>query len=259
VDRRTDIWAFGCVLFEMLTGRRVFEGGDTISDAVAAVLKSEPDWSALPIDTPPHICTLLRRCLRKDPQRRLQAIGDARLAIEEGPAEPPAFSGPAATPTVVVSHSRVAWIVAAIALVAAAGLAVPAVRHMREPLSESLQARFEVQTPPTNDSGSFALSPDGRQLAFVATAEGAPRLWVRSLDEVTLRVLPGTDGAAYPFWEPGGHAIGFFAGGKLKRVDPAGGALQTLADAPSGRGGAWNREGVIVFAPSAELAAPTSV
>jgi Tol biopolymer transport system component len=243
----------------MLTGRRAFEGGETISDSVATILKSEPAWPALPIDTPPHISTLLRRCLRKDPQRRLQAIGDARLAMEEGPAEPPAFSGPAAVPAVVVRRGRAAWIVAAIALVAAAAFVVPALRHMRESVAAPIQARFEVPTPPTSDSGSFALSLDGRQLAFVATAEGTPRLWVRSLDEVTPRVLPGTDGAAYPFWEPDARAIGFFAGGKLKRVDPAGGTPQPLADAPSARGGTWNRDGVIVFAPSAELAVSTSV
>ena len=109
--------------------------------------------------------------------------------------------------------------------------------------------RFEIPTPPTSDPVSFALSADGRQLAFVATAEGAPRLWVRPLDQVTARPLAGTEGARYPFWRPDGRAIGFFADGKLKRIDLGSDDSHVLADAPHGRGGTWNHDGVIVFAP----------
>src|SRR6185295_5816135 len=114
---------------------------------------------------------------------------------------------------------------------------------------ERLQTRFEIQTPPTSDPVSFALSPDGRQLAFVAMVQGVPRLWVRPLDQAAARPLAGTDGASYPFWAPDGTAIGFFAANKLQRIDLGGGAPQVLADAPSGRGGTWNRDGVIVYAP----------
>ena len=110
--------------------------------------------------------------------------------------------------------------------------------------------RFDVVTPPTGDLSSFALSPDGRQLAFVGMGEGGPRLWVRAFDQATARPLPGADGASYPFWAPDGRAIGFFASNKLKRIDLAGGGPQVLADAPAGRGGVWNADGVILFAPT---------
>ena len=132
-----------------------------------------------------------------------------------------------------------------------AALAVSATLYFRRVVPEPLPTRFEIATPPTSDPVSFALSADGRQLAFVATAEGAPRLWVRPLDQVTAQPLAGTEGASYPFWAPDGRAIGFFADGKLKRIDLGSGGLQVLADAPSGRGGTWNRDGVIVFAPAA--------
>ena len=119
--------------------------------------------------------------------------------------------------------------------------------------------RFEIAVPPTDSPTSLALSPDGRQLAYVATTEGQSRLWVRLLDDTTARALAGTEGASFPFWAPDGRAIGFFAEGKLKRVDLAGGAPQVLADAPNGRGGTWNPEGVILFTPGNVASAPNSV
>ena len=248
-DKRADVWAFGVVLYEMLTGRRAFEG-ETISDVLAKVIEREPDWTALPASTPPRLRELLRRCARKDPKTRLQAIGDARVQIEElisGATEETATA--VATQPRAQRSARFAWIVAALSLVIAAALAIPATLYFRRVAPEPLLTRFEIPTPPTSDPVSFALSADGRQLAFVATAEGAPRLWVRPLDQVTAQPLAGTEGASYPFWAPDGRAIGFFADGKLKRIDLGSGASQVLADAPSGRGGTWNRDGVIVFAP----------
>ena len=114
---------------------------------------------------------------------------------------------------------------------------------------EPLLTRLEVTTPPTFDTSSFALAPDGRQLVFVANAEGRPQLWIRPLDETTPRPISGTNGASAPFWSPDGRTIGFFADGKLKTINVTSGAAQVLADAPSGRGGTWNRDDVIVFAP----------
>ena len=131
-----------------------------------------------------------------------------------------------------------------------AALAIPAALYFRRVVPEPLVTRFEITTPPTSDPVSFALSADGRQLAFVATAEGAPRLWVRPLDQVTARPLAGTEGARYPFWKPDGRAIGFFADGKLKWIDLGSNVLHELADAPNGRGGTWNSDDVIVFAPA---------
>ena len=248
-DKRADVWAFGVVWFEMLTGRRAFEG-EAISDVLAKVIEREPDWAALPSSTPPRVRELLRRCLRKDPKTRLQAIGDARVQLDEW------FSGatedtPAAGATGPRVHRgvRVASIAAALSLAIVAALAISAALYFRRLIPERAVTRFEIPTPPTSDPVSFALSADGRQLAFVADSEGAPRLWVRNLDQVTAQPLAGTEGASYPFWSPDGRAIGFFADRKLKRIDLGSGALQVLADAPSGRGGTWNRDGVLVFAP----------
>ena len=237
-------------LYEMLTGRRAFEG-ETTSVVLAKVIEREPDWTALPASTPPRLRELLRRCVRKDPKTRLQAIGDARVQIEElisGATEEAAAA--VATQPRAQRSARFAWIVAALSLVIIAALAVPATLYFRRVAPEPLLTRFEIATPPTSDPVSFALSADGRQLAFVATAEGTSRLWVRPLDQVTARPLAGTEGARYPFWRPDGRAIGFFADGKLKWIDLGSNVLHVPADAPNGRGGTWNSDGVIVFAPN---------
>jgi serine/threonine protein kinase/Tol biopolymer transport system component len=255
-DARTDIFAFGVVLYEMITGQKAFEG-KTQASVIGAILKDQPPLiSTLQPLTPPALDHLVATCLAKDPDERWQTARDLTREIKwsvRGGSQSSALAAVVAPPKGVVRSMRFAWVVAAVSIAMGALLAIPALRHLRESTPEPLQMRFEVQTPPTSDSGSFALSPDGRQLAFVATAEGAPRLWVRSVDQVVARALPGTDGAAYPFWAPDSQAIGFFANGKLKRIDLSGGTPQTLADAPGGRGGTWNREGVIVFVPNAQL------
>ena len=154
------------------------------------------------------------------------------------------------------SSARLAWIVAAIAL----AVATAAVwQQRRDTAAAGPVTRFEIAVPPTDSPTSLALSPDGRQLAFVATTEGQSRLWVRLLDDTDARALAGTEGASFPFWAPDARALGFFAEGKLKRVDFAGGAPQVLADAPNGRGGTWNSEGVILFTPGNVAAARDSV
>ena len=251
VDKRADVWAFGVVLWEMLTGKRLFEGA-TVSDTLAAVLKTEPQWNALAPATPTAIRRLLRRCLEKDRKRRLDSAAAARLEIEDALTAPSALEGVASPVTSSALRGRLAGMVAfAVAAVLAAALAMPAVRYLREtPPPEPVVTRLDVVTPPTSDAFSFALSHDGRQLAFVANGEKGSQLWLRPLDQVRALPLAGTEGAAHPFWAPDGRAIGFFADGKLKRIDLAGGSVQVLADAPLGRGGTWSPDDVIVFAPT---------
>ena len=250
-DKRADVWAFGVVLYEMLTGRRAFEG-ETTSIVLAKVIEREPDWTAIPPSTSPRLRELLRRCVRKDPKARIQAIGDARVQIDElisGAMEETAAT--IATRPREQSRARAAWIVAALALIIAAALAVPATQYFLRVAPELLVTRFEIPTPPITDPVSFALSADGRQLAFVAMAEGTSRIFVRPLDQVTAQPLAGTEGARYPFWAPDGRAIGFFADGKLKKIDLGSVEAHVVADALAGRGGTWNHDGVIVFAPAA--------
>ena len=245
VDRRTDIFAFGCVLYEMLTGRRAFEG-DTVTETLGSVLKSDPEWTVLPADTPASIRRLLRRCLQKDLSRRLQNSGDARLEIDDARVDAdtvPARVAPMRSPV----RDRRTWIAAALGGVIV-GVFAFATPHFRTP-SQAPEMRLDIVMPPTFDPLSFALSPDGRRLAFVAFSEGAPKLWVRSLDGESAQPLAGTDGASYPFWSPNGTSLAFFAAGKLKRIDVSGGVPQLLADANSGRGGAWGPDGVILFSP----------
>jgi Tol biopolymer transport system component len=242
------VWAFGIVLYEMLTGRPAF-AGDTISDVIAKVIEREPDWTVLPLSTPPRLRELVRRCVRKDPKARLQAIGDARVQIDEligGMPDDDATT--AVTSLRAQRNARFAWIVAALSL-AVAVLAILATQYFRRAAPNLLLTRFDIHTRTTSDPVSFALSADGRQLAFVATSEGTARLWVRPLDQVTAQPLPGTEGASYPFWAPNGRAIGFFADGKLKRIELGSNAAQILADARNGRGGTENADGVVVFAP----------
>ena len=257
VDRRADLWAFGCVLYEMLTAQRAFPG-EGVSDTVAHVLMKEPDWNALPSGTPAPIRRLLRRCLEKDRKQRLDSATAARLEIDEARADPSAETparepGPTreAQPVRLQRRERVAWFVAVASIVAALAVVVAALLAWRRAAPELAVLRLDVTTPQTSDPTSFALSPDGRQVVFVADGAGGSQLWLRQLDQTTATPLPSTEGATLPFWAPDSRAIGFFADAKLKRLDLPGGRAQELADAANGRGGAWSRDGVILFAAHA--------
>ena len=252
VDRRADIWAFGVVVFEMLTGKRAFEG-DEISDTLASVLKSDPNWSAIPSDLPAPIRRLLRRCLEKEPRKRLSAIGDARLELDDN--EPVAPVANAVAPSPRPSWMSRAWPAAAAAVIMglAAWVAWPASSSVPDlPL-----ARLSILAPPGTviypDSAMVAISPDGTMAAFITggVSRSDTQLWVRSLDSTVSRRLEAADGALQPFWSPDSRRIGFFTNSKLKTIAAAGGRAETLCDATGARGGAWGPSNVIVFAPDA--------
>ena len=256
VDRRTDIFAFGAVLYEMLTGRQAFAGED-VSDILGSVLKVDPDWTRLPVETPPAIYKLLRLCLQKDVKKRRQTATDVRIDIEQALAEPEAASANAAAPQ---KRSSVPWTVAAVAILIAAALAVPAVRYLREvppvvpSLSTSLNAPEGTAMLFGNAiaaTGTPELSPDGKWIVFAArTADNKNPLWLRPLSSTTAQMLAGTDEATFPFWAPDSRYVAFFHGGKLKKIDITGGPAIAIADATSGRGGSWSSEGTILFAPN---------
>jgi eukaryotic-like serine/threonine-protein kinase len=248
-DARTDLFAVGALLFEMLTGTRAFDG-QTQANIVAAILERHPPPIAtLEPSVPLALDRIVQTCLAKDPDERWQTARDllrelrwATTAVDPTrpiarPAKPRPFSWPIAAGIV--------------GLLAAAGLgAWPYIRPASDGAGRRFFARFEFPTPDTGEPLSMALSPDGRRLAFVAQSAGVEKIWLRDLDEVSSRTLPGTDGALFPFWSPDGSSLGFFANGKLRRVDLAGGPPIALADATLPRGGTWNRTGEIVFAPT---------
>jgi hypothetical protein len=230
VDKRADIWAFGCVLYEMLTGRKAFQG-ETTSDILASVLKEEPDWSAVPVKAQ----RLLRVCLNKDPNRRLRDIADASLVLED-------------TPEGALGR-RNQWPWVLVFLVASALLGLLYFRRMPEPAPI---VRFTIEPPAKTilPAGAFpVVSPDGQHIAFVVSgADGRTQIWVRAAAVPALQFLPGTEGAFLPFWSPDSRQIGFFAQGKLKRVERTGGIAQVLADVDGPLGGTWSRNGTILFA-----------
>ena len=250
-DQRADIWAFGVVLWEMLTGHKLFEG-ETVSHVLASVLKDEVDLDELPPQTPNYLKKLIGRCLRKKPKQRLQAIGDARIVLEDGEADEPESTLEVARPA---SRSRMGWIAAGVAAVAAVVLGVLLLGRQ---VPEERVIRFQVPPPEEgqfhlapDNPGPVVVSPDGSMLAYSGrTAEGVVRLWVRALDEADARPLTGTENAQYPFWSPDSRQIGFFANGKLRKVEAVGGPPISLCDANEGKGGSWSRDGVIVFTPS---------
>jgi len=256
-DRRADIWSFGVVLAEMITGKQQF-GGETVSHVLAAVLQKDPDWDQFPKDLPQTIVNLLKRCMKKDPRRRLQAIGDARVVIEEFMADPAAFEVEAATATVEI-QKQAAWrTVVPWALFALAAIGAGLLVLWPEPPPQVLKSTIP---PPENagfhlnglNPGPAVISPDGTMIAFSAMdADGRVRLYVRSLDASQAHLLSGTDGAQYPFWSPDSRWIGFFTqvDGTLKKIDAGGGPPLTLCEADDGKGGTWNRDGVILFTPS---------
>jgi Tol biopolymer transport system component len=250
VDKRTDIWAFGCVLFEMLAHRPVF-GGQTLTDTLAAVVERDPDWSRLPAATPAPVRRLLRACLDKDVKQRLRDIGDARfgLAADDGEAAP--RQAPYAA-----SLARRATAAGAVLLTIAAAVALG--MQLRPPVRDSSFGPIRLAVPPPPGAQfsfdvervSFALSPDGSQLGFVATELGTTRIWLRALSTALARPLNGTEGARSFMWSPTGEAIAFFADDKLKRLDLRGGVPVVICDAPIGVGlyGSWGTANEIVFA-----------
>jgi eukaryotic-like serine/threonine-protein kinase len=256
VDRRADIWAFGCVLFEMLTGRRAFEGDD-VSDTLASVLKSEPDWTALPAGTPPALRRLLRRCLVKDPGRRLSGIGLARFEIDD--AAGPADDGPTHSPVQPSGATHGLWYALAALVVLLAFLAAALVLLLRPAQAPPDVIRFAVAPPPGTTFGrasDVAISPDGRRVAFRAGPPGEPRtLWIREADRLAPRQLAGTERALRLFWSPDGRSIAFFApDGALKRLDVDGGAVRTISELKFvGAGGAWGPGDVIVVQSGSRL------
>jgi eukaryotic-like serine/threonine-protein kinase len=243
VDKRTDIFAFGAVLYELLTGKQAFHGED-VGDILAAVVMKEPAFDSLPRNTPTSIRVLLQRCLRKDKRQRLSDATDVRIEIEDAIATPKDSGGTQAAPAKRSWRDRLAW--PALAGVLLLALAAVSFLYFREAPAVAPEMRTEIVTPSTTEPVSFALSPDGRQIVFVASGDGASRLWLRRLDATSAQPLAGTEGASYPFWSPDSRSVGFFADDKLKRIGIGGGLPQTLTDAVS-RGGTWGLDGTILF------------
>jgi serine/threonine protein kinase/Tol biopolymer transport system component len=246
VDKRTDVWAFGCVLFEMVSGQPPFVG-HTVSDVLASVLQQDPDWTALPAATPLAVRSLLRRCLQKEPSRRLRDMADARFQVEEALSEPAGAA--ASNPPVPVrsARERPLW-VAALGLAIVAGVAGGA-RYYRTAQPQAEEVHLEINAPPTTDPISFAVSPDGKMIVFAATAGGTSRLWLRSLDSVSARPLAGTENARFPFWSPDSRSVGFSANAQLKRVDIDSGSVRVVVSHGASGGGSWNRDGTILYDP----------
>jgi Tol biopolymer transport system component len=247
-DARTDIFALGEVVYEMATGQRTFKGTSK-AQVMAAILSSDPP----PISTvqplaPPALDHVVKKCLAKDPDDRWQDAGDVAGElkwISEGGSQ----AGLTASAAPQVKTRQVFWKLSTLLAVAVAMLL--ATLHWRVPSSKPPLMRFTIPAPEKSSfAGPIALSPDGRKLAFVATAGGAASLWVRSLDSISPQRLVGTEDASRPFWSPDGRWIAFFAQGKLKKIEASGGSPQTLCDAFDNRGGTWNHDGVILFAPS---------
>ncbi|HET9794774.1 MAG TPA: protein kinase, partial [Thermoanaerobaculia bacterium] len=255
-DARSDIFAFGCVLYEMATGKRAFTGA-TQASLVSAILRDDPKpISAVVPLAPAALDRLVRSCLAKDPEDRWQNARDVRNELtwiaqggsQAGAAVPVAVPAPRRR-----RRERLAW-GAAIAGAAAAAVAIAAARRLGNRITELERPTIaSIVAPQKTAVRGVALSPDGRRLVFVARdSSGASLLWIRSLSSLTVQPLSGTENSSFPFWSPDSRVIGFFADGKLKRIDASGGPPQVICDAPEARGGSWSPNGVILFAPAVD-------
>ena len=249
VDKRADIWAFGVVLFEMITGGRPFKG-ETFSEVLAKVIEREPDWSALPPGTPAIVHTLLTRCLKKDPKTRLRDIGEARVHLEELLGATGKTDRSAIPRTQPLWQRALPWAIAIALGVLLLMLWAPWRTSSASLAPMRLSAELGADAALATTRGANAiLSPDGAVLAFVAERNRTSQLYVRRLEQVSATSMAGTDGAAGPFFSPDGRWIAFFADGKLKKILISGGAAITVCDAAEPRGGAWAEDGTIVFMP----------
>jgi Tol biopolymer transport system component len=260
VDKRSDIFSFGCVLYEMLSGAQPF-AGETVADSLGAILHREPDWNLLPPATPPVVRQLLRRCLAKDKHHRLRDIGDARMEIEQAIADPggvsSGFQPGTYAPPRTVWRSPVVWVSGTLLALAVAAFTLrpsPALRHAPRPV-----VRADLELPNNLETiwgdRALAVSPDGTRVVVGAFTPGdaAPSsLYLRDLSRLDFRKLEGTEVGTYPFWSPDGASIAFFSADQLKRIDLADNIVRTICDAPAGRGGSWGSKGTIVFAPTSQ-------
>ena len=255
VDHRADIFSFGAILYEMLTGKRAFHG-ESPAETMSAILREDPpDLSESNKNVPLALERVVRHCLEKNPEERFHSASDLAFAIEalsgSTPTSMPTAAMPEFRPRLIKQREMIAWILASVAVLATL------ISHFQRAPIEARAVRSFI-LPPEKSSFDFsvrlgaaaAVSPDGRRLAFVATSEGKQLLWVRSLDGLTAQSLVGTEGATCPFWSADSRSLAFFAEGKLKKIEAAGGPPISLCNATEGRGGSWNRDGVIVFAPN---------
>ncbi len=256
-DARSDIFAFGAVLYEMAAGKRPFEGKSQLSLA-SSILEKDPDpVSTVKPQTPPGFEHVITTCLQKNPEERYLAAHDIKLELQFIAAErAPVLTGPADAP-VARKHSRLPW-VAGVVCAAFAGVAAGFLLHRPAPSAQSIRTVIDAPLNTTLSlSGDFAgppvLSPDGNTIAFTATGSGGkPSIWVRPLGVLEAHALPGTEGAIFPFWSWDSRSLGYFTDGKLAIVDLDGGSPQMICDAPFARGGAWTRDGTIVFSPNTQ-------
>jgi len=256
VDRRADIWAFGCVLHEMLTGRRVFTG-NTSTEILAQILERDPDWSALPSDLSPSLDRLLRRCLEKDPKQRLRDAGDVALALEDLDLEQPATGTQGARPGPSLAVKILPWLVAAaaaiLAIVAWIGRTPPAQSEASPTLRFTEASPAPLDIARIGHAGSaVAVSPNGQVLVWVGTTSESTQLYMRHLDENEAHPIPGTEGGLAPFFSPDGEWIGFWAKERLKKVAVSGGVPQTICEMSHVHGASWG-DGIIVMCAVGDL------
>ena len=249
IDRRVDVWALGCVLYECLSGRRAF-AGESLSDVIGAVLHTEPDLAALPAETPPRLRELLADCLAKDPRERLRDAGEVRRQLDRvghGSVDGGTTPVRAGSPT----RERAAWGLALALGALAAFLALRAPAPAPEPPTVRSSLILPDDFEPARLDRPLELSPDGERLALIGGRPGeVPQVWIRALGSTRPQPLPGSEGADYVFWSPDGRDLGFFADGKLKRMPATGGPVTSVCAAASSRGASWSARGEIVFTPS---------